>query len=422
MRKALYAIGFLVLLAAAFLAGRHGNRARSSEAASASSHILYYVDPMHPAYKSDKPGIAPDCGMQLVAVYADSTGTSSGAASGRPAGTVKIDPDQQQLIGMRTAEVQKSAGNTSVRALGKVAVDDARIYRLNGGADGWLRQTFDSSVGSYVKKDQKLATFYSPEFVALEQGYLVATERMSATNKQQAAPGTQSTAARLRNLGMSDKQIAEIGETRLMPDNIEIVSPVDGFIVARDAAAGQRFNKGTELYRIADLSRVWIIADVVESEAPYFSPGMVATLSIPNQHRNLRARVSTALPQFDPVTRTMKVRMEAENPGFALRPEMFVDIEMPVKVPAGLSIPVDALLDGGTDQRVFVDAGNGYFEPRAVRTGWRFNNRVEILSGLSEGERVVIAGTFLVDSESRLKNVASDPSRTPATLKSGGQP
>jgi Cu(I)/Ag(I) efflux system membrane fusion protein len=420
MKKTLYAVGFFVLLTAAFLTGRHVSRVSSKEAASASSHVLYYVDPMHPAYKSDKPGIAPDCGMQLVAVYADTT--SSGVASARPAGTVRIDADQQQLIGLRTAEVQKSASNTSVRALGKVAVDDARIYRLNGSADGWLRQTFDGSVGSHVKKDEKLATFYSPEFVALEQGYLVATERMSATNKQQAAPGTQSTAARLRNLGMSDKQIAEIAETRLMPDNIEIVSPVDGFIIARDAAAGQRFNKGTELYRIADLSRVWIIAEVVESEALYFRPGMVASLSIPGQNRKLQARVSGALAQFDPLTRTMKVRMEAENPGLVLRPEMFVDIAMPVKLPSGLSIPVDALLDGGTDQRVFVDAGNGYFEPRAVRTGWRFNDRVEILNGLNEDERVVVAGTFLVDSESRLKNVASDSSRPPAILDSGGQP
>jgi membrane fusion protein, copper/silver efflux system len=404
MRKTIYAAVLVLVMVASYFAGRHE---KSGVVAAAGPHrILYYVDPMHPAYKSDKPGIAPDCGMQLEPVYADASGGNDSGAAAMPPGTVKIDSDRQQLAGVRVASAQKVSGTRTVRILGKVAADDRLVYRINSGVDGWVRETFDASIGSHVKKDEKLATYYSPDFVAQINSYLVATDRLTVSVKE-SGRGVEAAAVRLRNLGMSDLQIKELGETRQTPESVFAVSPADGFIIARNISSGQRFERGAEFYRIADISRVWIMADVFENEARYYHPGMVATVTAPQLGKTIRARVSEVLPQFDPVSRTMKVRLEAQNPGFMLRPDMFVDIELPVNVPVGVSVPVDALIDSGRTKRIFVDRGNGFFEPREVETGARFDDRVVIAKGLQEGERVVVAGTFLVDSESRLKTVAA---------------
>jgi Cu(I)/Ag(I) efflux system membrane fusion protein len=405
VKKAVSLGMFVLLLPAAFFLGRRDLRKMPVESASSaapSPRVLYYLDPMHPSYKSDKPGIAPDCGMELVPVYADLAHSSK---DGHPAGTVRISAEQQHMIGLRTATVVRTTISDKLRILGMVTADDARVYSIKSGVAGWLRQTMDNSIGSHVRKDQTLATFYSSEFLALEQGYLVATERMAGVVSQQAVLNTQAAAARLRNYGMGDKQIAEIAATRQLPENVDITSPENAFITFRNASSGQRFEKGVELYRLADLSRVWIVAEVIEGEAQYFHPGMKATVSLPGQSRTLQARVSNVLPQSDPTSLTIKVRLEADNPGYLLRPNMFVNLELPVRVPAGLSVTLDSLIDSGTEQRVYVDAGDESFEPRAIIIGRRFGDRVEILDGLEAGEKVVQAETFLVDSESRLKSV-----------------
>ena len=219
---------------------------------------------------------------------------------------------------------------------------------------------------------------------------------------------------RLRNLGLSDKQIKEMAETRQLPVTVDIVSPVDGFVLARNISPGQHFDRSMEFYHIADLTKVWIVTDVFASEASTFRPGTVARVTLTNQKKSLSARVTTILPQIDPNTRTLKVRLEADNPGYALRPDMFVDVELPVAAPSGLTVPLDALIDSGQEQRVFIQRSQGVFEPRRVHVGWRSGDRVEIVDGLKEGEQVVSAGTFLVDSESRLKS--------PQTLSRQTQP
>jgi membrane fusion protein, copper/silver efflux system len=188
---------------------------------------------------------------------------------------------------------------------------------------------------------------------------------------------------------------------------------VEGFILSRNISAGQHFDRSMEFYRVADLSRVWIVADIFASDAQNFRPGTVARVALSGGGKSFTARVTEILPQVDPATRTLKLRLEAVNPGFTLRPEMFVDVELPASFPAGLAIPVDALIDTGREQRVFVERGSGMFEPRRVQTGWRLGDRVQVLQGLSEGERVVSAGTFLVDSESRLKSGHSSSTEPP---------
>ena len=160
---------------------------------------------------------------------------------------------------------------------------------------------------------------------------------------------------------------------------VEIRSPVAGFVLARGVSPRQRVDKGAELFSIADLSRVWIVADVFNVESQYIQPGMSARISLPQQNKTFEAKVTDVLPRFDATTRTLKVRLEADNPDFTLRPDMFVDVEFLITLPPAITVPVDAVLDSGLRKTVFIDVGNGFFEPRSVDTGWRFGGRVEIV-------------------------------------------
>jgi RND family efflux transporter MFP subunit len=227
------------------------------------------------------------------------------------------------------------------------------------------------------------------------------------------AASVQARADRLRNLGMSDAQIEEITVTHKLPEDIYVVSPTDGFILSRNISPGQRFERLTEFYRIADLRHVWIIADAFGRDAQAFRPGATAKVTNPDTGEMFHARISNVLPEVDSSTRVLRVRLEADNPAFALRPDMFVNVELSVPASLGLTVPVDALLDSGAAQRVFVEREDGSFEPREVETGWRSADRVQIVKGLRSGEKVVSSGAFLVDSEARLNRTA---------MQGGGSP
>jgi RND family efflux transporter MFP subunit len=431
---AISAIGLLMI--GSYLAGRrHGARAPLQN--TTARHVLYWVDPMHPDYKSDRPGVAPDCGMELEPVYAETTSAQTNSPVPINEGLVGIDSAKQQLFGIRVAAVENTPARENIRVLGRVVPEDTRVYRIDSGMEGFVRETFKDSVGMLVKKDQKLAICYEPDSLSVASGFLAATASIpGSTGKdgsrtvpfpgavaKQGVSSLQGYTDRLRNLGMSDAQIKGMAESRQLPENVEVVSPVDGFILSRNISPGQHFDRSMEFYRIADLSRVWIVADIFATEAQSFRPGSVARVKLSGVERSFTARVTDILPEVDSSTRTLKLRLEADNPGFALRPDMFVDLELPVSVPTGLAIPVDALIDSGREQRVFVERSNGLFEPREVEIGWRLGDRVQIVRGLSEGERVVTTGTFLVDSESRLKSgqsVRKEPN--PETAPSAANP
>jgi len=409
MRKGFYAVSLLLAVALGILLVRGQTQANPS--ANTTRRILYYVDPMHPAYKSDKPGIAPDCGMPLEPVYADEAGKSILTAVEQTApDAVSIDPDTQQLLGIRVVPAQKTFGTRTLRLPGKVAADETRVYHVNAAPEGFVRETHEDTVGSPVKKGQRLAVIFSQEFLSVIAGYISASEQAQSGREKEDAAGSRNSLAvrtwadRLRNLGMSEAQIEELYVTRKVAEGVYIVSPADGFIVARNISVGMRFEKNAELYRIADLSHVWIVADLFGGEDRHFHPGAVARITLWNQNRSFSARVSDVLPQVDPVTRAVKLRLEADNNHFALRPDMLVNVDFALPAPTGLSVPADAVIDSGLSQRVYADLGNGMFEPRQVETGERFGDRVQILRGLLEGEKVVASGTFLVDSESRLKS------------------
>lgn len=388
--------------------------------------ILHYVDPMNPAHTSDKPGLAP-CGMKMEPVYADEAGALNGDA--RLPGSVKVSTEKQQLIGVRMGVVEKKSLQRTIRLLGRVSADDTRVRRLLATVTGWVIHAPPFSTGSPVKKDQILASYYSSEFLSAAQALLAA---LNTRDRAQASPANPSTAGNsgppplqvslqqyldpIRSLGMGESQIEEMVRTRKIVQNVDLLSPVNGFVAERNLFTGMRFQKGTELFRIVDLSRVWILVDAFEQDAAHFTAGSKVRVSAPNAGAATVATVSDALPQFDPVTRTLKVRLvDADNPGFAFKPDLFVDVELVAALPETLVVPADAILDAGLRKTVFLDRGNGCFEPRPVTIGERGDNQVQVLQGLTAGERIVVSGNFLLDSESRMKLAAAGVYGTVAT-------
>ena len=394
----------ILLIAAVFAAGFGYGRWYGTKPVG--RKILYYVDPMHPAYKSDKPGIAPDCGMKLEPVYEGQAGPEPAAA---PPGAIKISPEKQQLIGVRYGEVESGAGVQTFRAVGKVAFDETRMARVHARVAGWIDQVFVDFTGQSVAKGQRLLTLYSPEMLATEQEYLLALKSKDMLKNstlagvlEQSDSLTAASRKRLELWDLSETQIEEIARTGQPVTNITLDSPIGGYVITRNAFPKQRITPETELYNIVDLSRVWIMADVFENDAPMVRLDQQVTVSLASA-RSFRARVDYIQPQVDPTTRTLKVRLEAANPGMLLKPDMYVDVEFRVGTPRRITVPADAVLNSGERQTVFVDRGNGYIEPREVQTGERVGDRLEIVKGLQPGERIVTSGNFLIDSESQLK-------------------
>jgi membrane fusion protein, copper/silver efflux system len=429
MRRVSLAIAAVLTLVASYAIGRH--QASSHNRPDKGRRLLYYVDPMHPAYKSKTPGIAPDCGMKLEAVYAEDVSrvSASSPAAQLPAGSISVDGATKQLLGIRTANVEKGSVRRTLHVVGRVAPEDTRVYQVNSGTDGFIRETYNDSVGTLVKKDQKLAVMYAPDFLAVASGFLAAiqhvpgalgtdgghTAAFHSTLTRQGVNSLEGYTDRLRNLGMSDVQINRMAKNHLLPETVDIAAPAEGFIIARNITAGQHFSRYAEFYRIADLRRVWVTAEVYQQDAPYLAPGGHAQIVLPNKERRLPARITDSLPESEVGGESVKLRLEVANHGFVLRPDMIVDVELPVQMPRAITVPLDALVDSGSHARVYVEESGGVFTPREVETGWRFGNRVEILHGVQPGERVVSAATFLVDSESRLKEPDDRPRATDNT-------
>jgi RND family efflux transporter MFP subunit len=408
---------FLFPLVAATLAGLAIAMHHPESKAVRVRRVLYWVDPMHPAYRSDKPGTAPDCGMALEPVYAEEAGHSLHPQEDSAPETLQIDPATEQLYGIRLVKVRRDTGQDSIRVFGRVAADQTLIYRVDLGTDGFVKETHDDAVGNHVTKNEHLALVYSPEFLSVAGGYLSANERTPAgagpskdniaTSTTLGAASAQARADRLRNLGMSDAQIDEIRANHQIPEDVYVVSPADGFILSRNISPGFRFERNTDLYTIADLSRVWVLAEVFGMDSRAFRPGARARVTLQDTGETFEAHVSNALPEVDPATHVLIARLELNNPGFKLRPGMFVVVELPASQFSGLTIPGDAVVNSGLSKRVYVETSAGHFEAREVEVGWRLKDRVQIVKGLREGESVVAAGTFLVDSESRLQAAAN---------------
>lgn len=418
--KTLRTVGLpLALAGCAFLAGRLLPRSSAASPASAQRKVLYWVDPMHPAYRSDAPGIAPDCGMKLEPVYADG-GPPSAEAAPRPAGAVTASAELLQRQGVEIGTVTRAERKQSLRLLGRVVPDEKRVFVLNAALEGSIRElASEATTGSFVRKDQRLGAFFSSDIRTPLQAYLTALDVQDrdplARSREGLSPGAAGTAyqsalfslERLRGMGMSAQQLQDMRANRRIPLAIDIRSPAAGVILSRSVSLGQKYGAGAEWFRIAALDRVWILADLSEADATLARPGATAKVTIPGRPGALQAVVSDVPPAFDAESRTFKLRLELENPGAALRPDMFVDVALEVTRPAAVVVPANAVLDSGVRRTVFVEAGEGTYAPREVETGWRFGPDVEIVRGLSPGERIVVAGTFLVDSESQLRSAGA---------------
>jgi Cu(I)/Ag(I) efflux system membrane fusion protein len=402
-------IVFALLLLSATFAGGYVLRATKHAASGPSGRrVLYYIDPMHPAYKSDKPGIAPDCGMTLEPVYAGVDGSQPSALSPQPpslrpdGAAIRISPERQQLIGVKFATVESGGGTRAIRAVGRVAVDETRVGHVHTRIEGWIEKVFVDFTGDVVKKGEPMLSIYSPEMLASQE------ELLLAARAREVMPSLfDAGKRRLQLWDLSDDQIQQVLRTGQPIRSIIVHAPMSGYVTERKAFPNQKVTPDSDLYTITDLSRVWIIADVFESDITSIKVGDPAYIIFQNAGApSVAARVNYIQPQVDPVTRTLKIRLDVNNPGMRMKPEMFVNVDFGIETTPQLTVPAEAVLDTGDRQTVFVDLGNGYLEPRSVVVGERFGDRIAITRGVSAGERVVSSGTFLIDSESQLKAAA----------------
>jgi RND family efflux transporter MFP subunit len=373
--------------------------------------VLYWQDPMHPAYKSDKPGKAPDCGMDLVPIYENAAGQ---AESNLPEGAFQITPEKQQLIGVQYGEVVYQPVSKTLRAVGRLTYDETKIARIHTKIEGWIEQVYVDFTGKLVQKGQPLISIYSPDLLQTQQEFLLARrgrDELSASPFREAVSGSESlyqaARKRLELWDISEEQIKELEKSGKPTKAMTLYAPTDGFVLTRNAFTKQRVTPEMELYAIADLSTIWVIADLYEYEAPEIKVGQTANVTLSYfPGRIFRGKVSNILPQLDSQTRTLKARIDVPNPKFELKPDMYVNVELKIDYGRRLVVPQEAVMDSGAEQLIFIAHEGGYFEPRKVQLGPKVDNQFIVLGGLKTGERVVISANFLVDSESKLKSAA----------------
>ena len=328
-----------------------------------------------------------------------------------PRGEITIDPQRQQLIGVRLAPAVREPMAATVRTTGIVRYDETRLADVNVKLDGWIRDLHVDYTGQFVKQGQPLFTLYSPDLLTTQQEYLLALRTREqvagsavADAREYADRVVDAARERLRRWDLTQEDITALDESRRAPDVITFRSPVSGFVLEKSVLRGMHITPGQTLYKIADLSSVWIEADVYEREMTLAHVGQHATVTLdayPGE--SFDGRAIYIFPFVEETSRTVKVRFQFVNSRGRLRPGMFANVELKGTSGMALSVPVNALLDSGTDQVVFVAQGEGRFAPRSVKVGRRFAERVEIVAGLEEGDQVATGATFFLDSESQLR-------------------
>jgi Cu(I)/Ag(I) efflux system membrane fusion protein/cobalt-zinc-cadmium efflux system membrane fusion protein len=357
----------------------------------------------------------PHAATNVSSMRANSVGASGNppesASTQIPLAPVQLSPQKLQSIGVKIKEVQRKAVTDEIRATGNVAVDETRLAYVQTRFSGYIQKVFADATYQYVRKEQPLFTIYSPDLVATEREYLVAKQ-----NQQRVAQSTVSgvvasaallldaAAERLRQWGVPSQEIERLESTGQVQQEIEVRSPVSGFITERNAFPSVAVQAEMRLYTIADLSTVWVLAQFFQNDLARIKVGDGATLTVDTfPGRTFSGRVNFIYPQVDMETRTAKVRIVFPNPHFELKPGMFVNVSLKVPMGEQLVVPASAALQSGTRQIVFVDRGDGYLEPREVQLDGRAGDDFVVLKGLKEGEKVVTSANFLIDSESQLQ-------------------
>jgi RND family efflux transporter MFP subunit len=450
--KALFG-SILALVVIGAVAGFWMNLRESSEggatgAQEAPASAVKYFCPMHPGIRSDEPGECPICHMSLVPLDAEAAGPKKkiiyrstmnpGEVSDKPGkdsmgmdmvpeevvdeppgpaapvpglATVRIPTHKQQLIGVKTAPVTRAPFQRTVRAVGRVTYDETRLHHVHTKVAGYVERLYANATGERVRQGQPLLEIYSPELLASQQEYLVALRARARTEGSSlpsvAGAGEELVASARRRLELFDvteAQIRELEHSGQARRTVTLHAPMSGTIIKRNITHGEKVEPEMTLLDIADLSKVWVIASVYEYELPFVQERQSARMRLSYLPGEVfEGRVSFVYPVLDAATRTAQVRLEFDNPERLLKPDMYAEVELTSDLGQRLAVPDTAVMDTGTRSVVFVDQGDGFFEPREVRTGLRLPDRYEVLDGLREGEHVLSSANFYVDSESKLK-------------------
>ncbi len=372
--------------------------------------VLFYRNPMNPAITSPVPA-QDEMGMDYIPVYAD-----GGASGDEPVGTVSIDPVTVQNIGVRTARAERRSLSHAVRAVGRVDFNEERLARLHPKTEGWIEVLRVSTTGSVVKKNDILLSIYSPQLVSSQEEYLRALNNLQVLKDspyEEIRRGAQeladSSRQRLYLLDVPEHQIHELEATRKLMKRIHIHSPFDGTVMQVGVREGQYVTPKTELYMLADLSRVWVYVDVYEEDLPWVKQGDDAEMRVrAAPGRTFYGKVVYIYPYMERKTRTARVRLEFENPDLLLKPEMFANITLRSgRVVDAVVVPSEAVVRSGERELLFVVREPGKFEPRPVTLGLSSGGKVQIIEGLAPGEEVVTSAQFLIDSESKLREATA---------------
>ena len=324
---------------------------------------------------------------------------------------VVVTPERQQISGIRFGKVEFQKLERVIRTVGRVEYDEKKISTVNPKIGGWIEELYVDYTGKMVRKGQPLLTLYSPELVSTQEELLLALRIKKASGKSSLAGvslGEESllSAARKRLLlwDITSKQIEDLEKTGEIKKNLVLYAPADGFVMEKMAFRGMSVMPGVTLFKIGDLSTIWVIADVYEYELPFIKVGDKAQITLTYLPGETFEGTATYIyPALDPKTRTAKVRFDLPNPELKLKPEMWANVELKIPLGRKLVVPEEAVMDSGTMQMVFVDRGQGHFESRHIQIGAKVQGYYEVLSGLREGEKVVTSANFLIDSESQLK-------------------
>jgi Cu(I)/Ag(I) efflux system membrane fusion protein len=368
--------------------------------------ILYWHDPMVPGQKFDKPGKSPFMDMQLVPVYADADG-------GNDQGQVTVSPRMQQNLGMRTAEVTRGTLAQGLEASGAVAWNERDTAVVTARVNGFIEKLYVRATLDPVRKGQPLAEVYAPDWVAAQEEYLSVRRMQGQGTDALLAAARQ----RMQLAGMNEEQVKLVETSGTVQPRFTLVAPIGGVIGELGAREGMTVMAGALLFRISGLGSVWVYAEVPESAAAQVVPGSSVEARTPSRPEQIfKGRVAAILPEINQTTRTLKVRIEIVNNGGALTPGMFASVNFtPAAKTDVLLVPSEAIIATGRRKVVIAEADGGKFLPVDVETGAEANGQTEIRKGLTAGQKIVVSGQFLIDSESSLKSTTARMAEPPAT-------
>ncbi len=369
-----------------------------------------YHCPMHPTMVADRPGDCPICGMRMVPIDKKRMEHEAGRDRIPGQSTVQLSGRRQQLIGVKTSPVERAPFRRVIRAVGRVTYDETRLKHVHAKISGYVEKLQANATGELVREGQPLLEIYSPELLASQQEYLVALRARARTAGSSlpsvAASGEELLASARRRLELFDvpeEQIRALEAGGEAPRTVSLAAPISGYVIERKVTQGDRIDPHDRLLSLADLSHVWVMAAVYEYELPFVQEGQHARVELAYSGKTFEGRVARIYPVLDAQTRAAQVRLELPNPELLLKPEMFAEVRLEADLGERLALPETAVIESGERSIVFVEEGEGFFEPREVAIGLRLEGLYEVVRGVTEGERVLTSGNFLVDSESKLR-------------------